>query len=255
MILLLGICIDNIRKVLIFKMKKKSIVYNDLIKISDDKYREFTRKLTPNIKSENILGVRIPTLRKFARQLLNEDNIKTMNFLDDLPHFYYDENNLHALIISELKEFDQVVELIDEFLPFVDNWATCDIINPKTFKKKNEQLLYHIRRWISSDHEYTIRFGIEILMIHYLDEKFEEKYFEWIYKIKHDGYYVKMAIAWYFATALAKQYENALSVIEGKKLDMWTHNMTIQKAIESRRIDNDRKQILNSLKIRQNRIY
>lgn len=235
---------------------KKSIFYQELVELADEEYRQFSGKLTPNVLPERFLGVRIPLLRALAKRLLKTEGERVVQFLKDLPHGYYDENNLHGILLSEQKDFQKTIQHLEEFLPFVDNWATCDIMSPQAFKKQrrskmpegSEILLCHIRRWMGSDHEYTIRFGIEMLMTHYLGEEFQTEYLEWVTSIRREEYYVKMMIAWFFATALTKQYEHTLPYIEKGVLEYWTHNKAIQKARESRLIPEDRKVYLQSLR-------
>ena len=171
------------------------------------------------------------------------------DFLSSLPHKYYDENNLHGFIIAEMKDYDRTIAEIDRLLPYIDNWATCDLIRPKLFSKNHDKLIKDIRRWMKSSKTYTIRFGIEMLMTHFLDDYFRPEYLEWVASITNDEYYVKMMVAWYFATALAKQYDATLPIIEQKRLASWTHNKTIQKAIESYRITDEQKEYLKGLKI------
>ncbi|MDO5714780.1 MAG: DNA alkylation repair protein [Tissierellia bacterium] len=232
---------------------KESVFFADLLCLADSDYKKFTCNLVPNVASEKILGIRIPMLRKLAKQLCKERPKMVAVFLGDLPHGYYDENNLHGLFISEQKDFQQIILLLDQFLPLIDNWATCDIISPKIFKKHRSDLLLNIQRWMLAEHEYTIRFGIEMLMTHFLDEDFQSEYLKWVVAVQHEphyheAYYVKMMIAWFFATALAKQYKHALQIIEQGLLESWTHNKAIQKAKESRRISDERKHYLQSLK-------
>lgn len=227
---------------------KQSILFEYLLDFVDNDYKQFTCTLIPNVDPDKILGIRIHVLREFSKRLSKEHFEKLSAFLVDLPHFYYDENNLHGLLISEQKDFNQVICSIDCFLPHVDNWATCDIIRPKIFKNYKNELIPNIKRWISSDHEYTIRFGIEMLMTHYLDESFKTEYLDLVASIKNDAYYVKMMIAWFFATALTKQYNQTISIIEKNKLDLWIHNKTIQKSRESRKISNEHKSYLSLLK-------
>ena len=217
-----------------------------LLELADANYAKFQAKLVPNIKVENIIGIRVPVARKFARQFIKEDDCK--DFLKALPHHYYDENILHALLLSEIKSYDECIELLDKFLPYVDNWAVCDIISPKVFKKDRSYLISDIKRWVMDKHEYTIRFGIEMLMSHFLDEDFKEEYLEIPASLSSKEYYVNMMIAWYFATALAKKWDESLKYIKENRLDKWTHNKTIQKAIESYRISDERKSILRGLR-------
>lgn len=224
-----------------------SKILDDLIKMQDFKYREFQAKLIPNINSETIIGIRTPELRKYAKDLVKKNEYRL--FLDELPHKYFDENQLHAFIISELKDFDLCIFNINKFLPYVDNWATCDQLSPKVFKKRQKDLLKHIKVWISSKDTYSIRFGIGVLMQYFLDDYFKSEYLKLVSSIKSNDYYVNMMISWFFATALAKQYEKTLPFIENNVLDSWIHNKTIQKAIESYRIPSDRKEYLKGLKV------
>ena len=221
-------------------------IKNDLFKLKDDKYRELQIKIIPNINSENIIGVRTPDLRKYAKELIKENNY--VSFLESLPHKYFDENQLHAFIISEVKDYDECIGHINKFLPYVDNWATCDQLSPKVFKKNTDKLFEQINIWIKSKETYTIRFGIGMLMQYYLDDNFKEEYLDLVCNIKSNEYYVNMMIAWYFATALSKQYESVVPVIKEEKLDKWVHNKTIQKAIESRCITDKQKDYLRNLK-------
>ncbi|MBR4777652.1 MAG: DNA alkylation repair protein, partial [Lachnospiraceae bacterium] len=189
-----------------------------------------------------------PELRKYAKQLVKEN--KTAEFLHDLPHKYFDENQLHAFILSELKDYETCIDEVCRFLPFVDNWATCDQMSPNVFKKHRTELLEYIKQWLDSKETYTVRFAIGMLMQHYLDDWFEITYAEMVEAVKSDEYYINMMIAWYFATALAKQYDNILPILEQHRLDTWTHNKVIQKAVESYRIMDEQKKYLKSLKIK-----
>ena len=220
-------------------------IRNKLFKLQDLKYRELQIKIIPNVKFDSIIGVRTPELRMFAKEIIKEDY---SIFLEDLPHKFFDENQLQAFVISEIKDYDECIMYINNFLPYVDNWATCDQMSPKIFKKNTDKLFEEIKKWIKSKHIYTIRFGIGMLMHYYLDDKFEVEYLEMVSKIKSDEYYVNMMIAWFFATALAKQYDSTISFIEDFRLDKWVHNKTIQKAIESYRITDSQKEYLRSLK-------
>lgn len=219
-----------------------------LFSLSDEDYRNFNAKLIPNIKKETIIGVRIPLIRGYSKELVKNGDI--YNFLSDLPHTYYEENQLHVCIVSLLKDYDEVIELTERFLPFIDNWAVCDTFNPKCFAKYKDRLYEKIKVWIKSEHIYTRRFAIDILMGHYLDENFDEAHLPLVASAAGDEYYLNMAVAWYFATALTKQYDKTISIIENKVLDKWTHNKSIQKAIESRCIDNETKLYLKSLKVK-----
>ena len=224
---------------------------NEIIKrlnaLQDTKYRDFQSKLIPDTKAE-FIGVRTPELRKLAKELIKEG--KTDNFLSVLPHKYFDENQLHAFIISGIKDFDMCVKEVERFLPFVDNWATCDQMSPKVFKKEKKALLPYINKWLKSGKTYTVRFGMGMLMQHFLGEDFAVEYAEKVACVKSDEYYIKMMQAWYFATALAKNYDEVLPFIENKTLEKWTHNKTIQKAIESYRITDEQKVYLKTLKIK-----
>ncbi len=211
--------------------------------MSEEKYREFSAKLMPTVDKSTVLGIRIPILRKYAKGLENYDE-----FLKEIPHKYYEENNLHAFLIEKEKDFDKCIAKLDSFLPFVDNWATCDSMKPKVLKKEPEKLLIHIKKWIKSEDTYAVRYAINLLMSFYLDENFKEDYLKIVADVKSDEYYINMMRAWYFATALAKQYEATLPYIENKTLDIWTHNKTIQKAIESYRISKEQKEYLRILK-------
>lgn len=221
-------------------------IIDSLFKLQDTKYQELQYRTIPNV--ESIIGVRTPELRKLAKELYKNNNYK--EFLEELPHKYFDENQLHAFIISEVKDYNECIEYINKFLPYVDNWATCDQMSPKVFKKHKTELLKEIKIWIKSKETYTIRFGIGMLMQYYLGEDFNEEYLKLVSKIRSKEYYVNMMIAWYFATALAKQYKETIKYIENKKLDIWVHNKTIQKSIESYRITNEQKDYLRSLKIK-----
>ena len=221
-------------------------IQETLLSMADSEYKKFQSKLIPNIDSDKIIGVRIPQLKMLAKNLYNTNDAD--NFLSVLPHRYYDENNLHAFLIAQIKKFNECIDKINLFLPFVDNWATCDSLRPNCFKNNTDRLLPHIYRWINSEHTYTVRFGIEILMLYYLDNNFNERYLQTVAQIKSDEYYINMMICWYFATALAKQYKSALPYLENNILPMQIHNKTIQKAIESYRISPEQKAYLKSLR-------
>ncbi len=214
--------------------------------MQDKKYAAFQAKLTPNLTLEDFIGVRTPDLKKFAKQLYKEGDYQ--EFLNDLPHKYFDENQLHAFIIAEIKDYDTCIKEVNNFLPYVNNWATCDQLSPKSFKKNKDNLLKEIKVWIKSKETYTVRFAIGNLMRHYLEEDYDVKYPEMVSKVKSDEYYINMMIAWYFATALAKQYDSVLPYVTDNKLDVWTHNKTIQKAVESDRITPQQKDYLKSFK-------
>jgi len=224
-------------------------IRNELFKMQDIAYRDFNSKLIPTLDKSLFIGVRTPELRKYAKQLAKREDIE--EFLHSLPHKYFDENQLHAFIVSEIKDFKSCVDRVNEFLPYVDNWATCDQLSPKVFKKNHKELIAYIKEWLESDKVYTVRFGIGMLMEHFLDEDFDISYLETVSNIRSDEYYVNMMIAWYFATALAKQYESVIPFIEKRSLDIWTHNKAIQKAVESLRISDEKKEYLKNLKIKK----
>ena len=221
-------------------------IQKELFALQDKEYMKFLSKLTPNVSEDTIIGVRIPEIRKLAKKLVKNNEYE--DFLKELPHKYYDENLLHGAIISESKDFEKCIKLLDNFLPFVDNWAVCDTISPKIFKKYKKELIEKIKEWSQSDKTYTCRFGVEMLMTHFLDEDFKKEYLEVVADIHSDEYYVKMVVAWFFATALAKQWDYAVIYLENNRLDVWVHNKTIQKARESLRILEDKKGYLKGLK-------
>ena len=221
-------------------------ITNELFKLADEEYADFQAKLTPTIDRKCFIGVRVPAVRKLAKEIYKSDQYA--DFLKTLPHKYYDENMLHGLILSEFKDYDKCISEVDRFLPYVDNWAVCDIMSPKCFKKNKDKLIDKIKEWSASDEVYTSRFGIEMLMSHVLDEDFKKKYLEIPAKVHLDDYYSKMMVAWFFATALAKQWDATIPYLESGKLETWTHNKTIQKARESYRISDEQKEYLRSLK-------
>lgn len=221
-------------------------IRNNLFELQDLDYRDFQSGLIPNLDQDAFIGVRTPELRKLAKQIKQDEDISL--FLSDVPHKYFDENQLHAFIISLGKDFDETVNKVEVFLPYIDNWATCDQLSPTVFKKHKKELLPYIKKWINSKKTYTVRFAMGMLMTHYLDEDFDASYPEMVAGVKSDEYYVNMMIAWYFATGLAKQYNAFIPFIEGQRLEAWTHNKAIQKSIESRRISPKQKVYLKSLK-------
>ena len=223
-------------------------VQRDLFAMQDLKYRDFQCKLMPTVASDTVIGVRTPELRKFAKEFSKKPDVD--EFLKILPHKYYEENNLHGFLIETIKDYDRVITELDAFLPYVDNWATCDLMRPKIFQKHLEELLGKIKEWINDDHTYTIRFGIEMLMSFYLDEQFCPEFLELVSYVQSEEYYVNMMVAWYFATALAKQYDDTLPYIEQHRLSKWTHNKAIQKAVESYRISDGQKTYLRTLKVK-----
>ncbi len=213
--------------------------------MGEEDYRKFSSNLMPTVEKDKVIGIRIPILRKYAKELENYED-----FLDELPHDYFEEDNLHAFLIEREKDFDRCVERIDAFLTYIDNWATCDSMKPKVLKKEPKKLLKYIKKWIKSKDVYAVRYAINLLMSFYLDDKFDKDYLKIVANIRSDEYYINMMRAWYFATALAKQYKETLPYIENNVLDVWTHNKTIQKSIESFRISNEQKQYLRTLKRR-----
>ena len=233
-------------------MNKTTIITNvqtRLFELQDLKYRDFHAKLMPTVNKEKIIGVRTPALRVFAKKYGKTDEAK--EYLQILPHQYYEENNLHGLLIEQIKDYDTCLEELERFLPYIDNWATCDMLAVKVVKNHLDTFIDEVYRWMESDHAYTIRFGISMLMRYYLEDAFQMEYPEKVAQIRSEEYYVNMMRAWYFATALAKQYEKILPFIEEQKLDIWTHNKTIQKAIESYRITPEQKEYLRGLKIKK----
>ena len=215
---------------------------------AEEKNADFVAKLTPGVPRESILGVRTPRLRAIAKELSGTAEAEA--FLHALPHELFEENGLHGLLIELIKDYDRCIAALDEFLPYVDNWATCDVMNPKVFKKHRAELIDKIRLWIADGRTYTVRFGLEMLMTYYLDEAFEPEYLELAANVKSGEYYINMMQAWFFATALAKQYDAALPYIQGNRLDVWSHNKTIQKAVESYRVTDVQKAYLKTLKIK-----
>ena len=219
-----------------------------LFELRDGKYADFTAKLIPNVPKESILGVRTPALRELAKKVSGTPEAAA--FLKELPHRYFEENQLHGFIISLMKDFDDCLKAMEAFLPYVDNWATCDQTSPKVFRKNKDKLIAAVDGWLSSDKAYTVRFGIGMLLEHFLDEDFKSEYAEKVAAVKSEEYYVKMMQAWYFATALAKQYESVLPFIKERRLERWTHNKAIQKAVESRRLTEKQKEYLKTLKMK-----
>lgn len=218
-----------------------------LLGMRDAAYAAFIAKLTPGFPLGHFIGVRVPLLRTIARSFAKEE-AASQRFLSHLPHSYYEEDMLHGMLISLVKDYDRCLDLTDRFLPYVDNWAVCDTLSPKVFAKHKAQLLENILRWSSSSHTYTCRFGLRMLMTHFLDDSFSADFLEIPAAIRSEEYYVKMMVAWFFATALAKQWEATLPYLENRQLDPWTHRKTIQKAIESYRIPPERKDYLRTLR-------
>ncbi|MGM9584537.1 MAG: DNA alkylation repair protein [Faecousia sp.] len=219
-------------------------LFDALLANRDESYRQMQLRLLPGIDAKTILGVRTPVLRSLAKQLEDKEF-----FLRSLPHKWFEENQIHAFLLEKERDFPAVIEEVETFLPFVDNWETCDQLRPKCFCRHRPELLAYIRRWIASGEPYTVRFGIGMLMVHYLDAEFHPEYLEWVASVSGEAYYVRMMVAWYFATALAKQYDSALPYITGCRLDKWVHNKTIQKAVESDRIPAEHKQTLKQYRL------
>lgn len=222
-------------------------ITDQLFDLQDVAFGDFQAKLMPNINRNNIIGVRTPALRALARKIAKTD--AAQEFIGQLPHRYFEENNLHAFIVAQTSDFDEAMRQTELFLPHIDNWATCDQFTPATFKKHPDELLKAVRRWIESSHTYTVRFAIKMLMTFYLDDLFCDEYPQMVAAVKSDEYYVKMMIAWYFATALSKQYDAIVGYLTEHRLDAWCHNKTIQKAVESYRISDERKAELKKMKI------
>ena len=218
----------------------------ELWELQDEGYRDFHAKLIPTVAREKIIGVRTPQVRKLAKKWAKDPGIG--EFLAQLPHEYYDEDNLHAFVVEQFRDYAECLEQTERFLPYIDNWATCDMMAPKVFARHTEELLEPIRRWIASTETYTVRFGIGMLMRFYLDETFRSEYPEWVAEIRSEEYYINMMRACYFATALAKQYDAAVLFLEERRLDAWTHDKAIQKACESNRIAPEQKKYLRGLK-------
>ena len=224
------------------------MILEDLLENCDEKYADFNARLIPNIERSRILGVRMPILRKIVKS--NYTELEENGFLKELPHRYQEENLIHGIMISEIRNLKLCIRELDQFLPFVDNWAVCDVLSPNVLKNNREETLRKVDLWLKSERVYTVRFAIGVLMQYFLDKEFNDKYLEKVARIENDDYYVKMMQAWYFATALAKQWGNAIVYLEQKKLKIWVHNKTIQKAIESRRISVENKKYLKALKIK-----
>ncbi len=229
----------------------EKLVQDRLFELQDLEYRDFQAKLMPTVDKNKIIGVRTPDLRKLSKEINKWEN-KT-DFMNNLPHKYYEEDNLHAFLIEQIKDYDECIYTLDKFLLFVDNWATCDGISPKIFNENLDELYLKIQEWLSTSHTYTVRFGIVTLMKFFMGDKLDKKHLKLISSINSDEYYINMAVAWYFATALTCNWDMVIPYIENKNLDKWTHNKTIQKAIESYRITDEQKAYLKILKIKKTR--
>lgn len=222
------------------------LIREKLFENRDEKYRDFHSALMPTVDKERIIGVRVPALRKLAKELKAQYDISA--FFDTLPHKYYEEDNLHAFFIEQLKDYDECINELERFLPFVDNWATCDMMTPKVLRKEPEKLYKKIKGWLRSPDTFTVRFAIRMLMVFYLGELYTPEVFELVLSVKSDEYYLKMMIAWFFATAAVNRYEDVLHILKSRQLDRWTHNKTIQKCVESYRLSSKQKDELKSLK-------
>ena len=224
----------------------KTSLQIELFSLQDLKYKEFHQKLMPTVNPDKVIGIRTPVLRKFAKEF--GKRAEAESFIKNLPHKYYEEDNLHAFLLEEIKDYETLTQELNIFLPFVDNWATCDMMRPKILKNHKIELLEDIKRWLNSKDTYTIRFAVNCLMLYYLEEDFKPEYLQWVKNIESQEYYINMVRAWYFATALAKQYDETVKILENNALDKWTHNKTIQKANESYRITKEQKEYLRTLK-------
>ena len=221
-------------------------VYERLSACRDEEYRDFQSKLVPNIPKETVLGVRTPDMRKIAKEIKGTEDAEA--FLSQLPHEYYEENLVHFFLLAEIRDFDECVKAVETFLPYVDCWPVCDQSSPKAFARNHERLLPFIKKWIGSEDVYTARFGIRMLMNEFLGEDFRPEYLEWVAAVKGEDYYVKMMVAWYFATALAKRYDESVVYVEERRLEPWTHKKAIQKALESYRVSDEHKEYLKTLR-------
>lgn len=229
-------------------MAELTNIQRELIELGDSKYKAFHAKLIPTVSNEKIIGVRTPALRKYAKRLYLTDDGD--DFLKALPHRFYEEDNLHAFLLEQIDDYNVLIKELDKFLPYIDNWATCDMMSPKCFFKSTDKLYADALRWIEAENTYTVRFGICMLMKHYLGDTLKREYLDKVAAIKNEEYYVKMAIAWFFATALTYNYTDTLPYIKNFKLEKWTHNKAIQKACESYRITKEHKKELKNLKIK-----
>ncbi|MCM1400290.1 MAG: DNA alkylation repair protein [Clostridium sp.] len=233
-------------------------IQDSLFELQDAAYKSFHCRLMPTVEADAVIGVRTPELRKLGKRLWQECKQKDemipqdiQSFMDKLPHKYYEENNIHAVFIEQIKDYEVCIDALEQFLPYVDNWATCDIMSPKILGRHTDELLDKIKEWICRSETYVVRFGIGCLMRYYLDEKFKPEYLGLVTSVQSDEYYINMMIAWYLATALAKQYPDAVLVLEDRRLAPWIHNKAIQKAVESNRIPEETKTYLRTLKMKQ----
>lgn len=225
-------------------------ITQELMNLADPQYQQFQSKLMPEIPPERVLGVRTPILRKYAKEIFKREDVEA--FLNTLPHQYYDENNLHAELLKlKYKDLDTFLEKLEIFLPYIDNWGTCDMISPKVFKKNPDRIYEKVKQWIKSDKTYTVRFAVVTLLQFYLDDLFQEEMLSLVADVQRDEYYIKMAVAWYFSIALVKQYDTTILYFTTPTLEKWTHNKALQKAVESRRITDEQKAYLKTLKIKK----
>lgn len=230
-------------------MKSEEQIRNELFALQDKEYHNFHAKLVPNLSSDEIIGIRTPVLRKYAASIAG--TVLAEEYLTILPHTYYEENNLHAMLIASMKDYKEIIRETERFLPYIDNWATCDLPPSKVLAKHLPELIEKCKEWMASSHTYTIRYGLEMLMRFYLEETtFQAEYLEHATELRSDEYYVNMMIAWFFATALAKQYDATIPYLQEYRLDIWVHNKTIQKAVESYRITKEQKEYLRTLKMK-----
>ena len=221
-------------------------IREELLSLADEQYRSFSSALIPTVDKNKVIGIRIPTLRKYAARL--SKTAEAASFMNGLPHAYLEENHLHAFLLERINDYGECVRELDRFLPYVDNWSTCDSMRPKVFKAHRTELMADVRRWLRSDHPYTVRFAVEMMMVYFLGNAFSAECAELAASVVSDEYYVNMMIAWYFATALAKNWDDVISYIEDGRLPLWVHNKTIQKAIESNRVSSEGKAYLKELK-------
>lgn len=226
--------------------EKLTRLQQQLFVLQDEEYRDFHSKLMPNIPKEDVIGIRVPVLRKFAKEFAKSDEKE--KFLKELPHRYYEENNLHMMLLVEMKDYDGCMQEMERFLPYINNWATCDFPAPKCFEKHKKDVLEHIKTWIKSSQTYTVRYAIGMLMRLFLEDDFSAEYPQMVAEVSSEEYYINMMIAWYFATALAKQWDAVIPYIEQRKLSPWVHRKTIQKAVESYRITPGQKEYLKSFR-------
>lgn len=224
---------------------KQAELTDALFALQDEGYRKMQLRILPNLPPETVIGTRTPDLRRLARELTDGEG-----FMGYLPHHFFEENQIHVFLLEQEKDFTKAIAQVEAFLPYVDNWATCDQLRPRAFSRHRGELLPHIRRWLASEKPYTVRFGMEVLMVHYLDEDFDPAYPELVASVVSEQYYVKMMAAWYFATALAKQYDAVFPYIQQYRLERWTHNKAIQKAVESYRISWEQKEALKTYRIK-----